>query len=152
MKNNTPDTIFPDKFPDTFPNPNNYAGFLLWQKANKWENYVNNILKKHELIQSEHLMLISLAWLENTHHPVTQTKLASYTGTKAMHVSKVLKKFQKSLLITKSEGKDTRSKVIQLTPKARDLLISTASEMSKLDEAFFDFDGKKDFIEYLKKI
>jgi len=138
--------------PTKIPNPNDYSGFLLWQKANKWENYVNGVLKKYNLVQSEQLFLISLLWLTNQQKEVTQANLAEFSGAKPMHVSKVLKKFEKQGLITKKPGSDPRSKIIFLTDSAYSLLISTATDLAKADNEFFNQENKQEFIKYLKKL
>lgn len=121
----------------SIPNPNNYEGFTLWQRANKWEKYVNSYLKQFNLNQAEAFHLISLAWLLNNKGEVTQTDLAQYVATTAMNTSKILKKLEINGLITRLTGTDSRSKALLITEVGQEILRTSALGLGEANNQFF---------------
>ena len=136
----------------SFPDPTDYAGFLIWQKSNSWGRTVNSELKKIGLNQAQYFHLISLFYLLNTQKEVTQVGLAEYTGTTFMNTSKIINGFEKIDLIKRQIGKDSRSKSLSITQKGLDVLILGATTMGDLDASFFPETDKIKFINYLKKL
>jgi DNA-binding MarR family transcriptional regulator len=132
--------------------PLEYPGFLIWQKANQWERYINQSLKEFNISQAEILQLISLATLFREKDEVTQIDLVNFTGVSPMSVSKILKILEKRELITRSVGIDTRSKSLKITTTGMKLLIDTAPILQKANNNFFPTRDLKDFKNYLKNI
>jgi DNA-binding MarR family transcriptional regulator len=137
---------------DQHPNPYNFPGFLLWVAANKWEKRINSVLSNSGLNHGEILHLISLYSLILSQEEVTQTQLAEMTGTTTMGVSKILTKLQKLGFITRAQGKDPRSKAINITEKGNLVLLSTATTLGQTDSDFFPAKGKTEFINYINQI
>jgi DNA-binding MarR family transcriptional regulator len=132
-----------------YPDPSQYAGFLVWQTANKLEKYINSQLKAFGLNQAEMLHLISLFHLLQTQAEVSQTQLADYTGVTTMSVSKIITKLEKLEYVTRSIGSDPRSKSVMITKSGFELLIKCATTMHQIDSNFFPAKSKQTFINYL---
>jgi DNA-binding MarR family transcriptional regulator len=135
-----------------YPDPSNYAGFLVWQKANKWEKFINSKIRSLGLNQSELLHLISIFHLLRTQKELSQSQLADYTGVTTMSVSKILTKLETMGLISRTTGSDPRSKSIVGTEQGLTLLIQCAELMHGADREFFAQSSKEAFIKYLSKL
>jgi DNA-binding MarR family transcriptional regulator len=135
-----------------YPDPSNYAGFLVWQKANKWEKFLNSQLKELGLNQSELLHLISIFHLLQTQKELSQSQLADYTGVTTMSVSKILTKLESMALISRQIGSDIRSKSIVVSEQGFTTLTQCAELMGKTDAEFFGKSGKDGFVKYLSKL
>jgi DNA-binding MarR family transcriptional regulator len=138
--------------PSNIPDPRDFAGYLIWQKSNNWEKYVNQQIKTFGITQTELFNLISLKILSLTQDEVTQVDLAKFTSTSAMSVSKTLKILEKNSFIVRKIGTDPRSKAIQITSKAETVLIESAQVLKKADETFFPSSNKNTFVSYLKSL
>lgn len=134
------------------PDPKEYAGFLLWQKSNNWEKFVNQQIKVFGITQTELFQLISLAILTMGQTEVTQVDLVKFTLTSPMSVSKTLKILEKNEFVKRIVGKDTRSKSILLTEKSESVLINSAEAIHLAEQSFFSQKGKDDFVSYLKSL
>lgn len=135
------------------PVPSDFAGFLLWQAANKWEKYLNTQLKPFGLNQAEVLHLISIFHLlQSQSEEITQSVLAQYTGVTAMSVSKILTKLEKQGLILRSVGTDSRSKSVLITKIGEKLLIQTAQILSKANDDFYPSKSRPKLINYLNNL
>jgi DNA-binding MarR family transcriptional regulator len=134
------------------PDPNQFAGFLVWKTANRWERFINNALKPYGLNQSEMLHLISIFHLLQSSVEISQTQLAHYSGVTTMSVSKILTKLEKMTLITRQTGSDPRSKSINLTQKGIELLIQCAELIRDADSKFYKSKSKLQFINYLTNL
>jgi DNA-binding MarR family transcriptional regulator len=135
-----------------YPDPSNYAGFLVWQKANKWEKFINSKIKEIGLNQSELLHLISISHLMRTQKEISQTQLADYTGVTTMSVSKILTKLESLGFVGRKVGTDPRSKSIVVTEQGFVTLIQCAELMHDSDAEFYPKTQKPNFIQYLNKL
>jgi DNA-binding MarR family transcriptional regulator len=133
-----------------YPDPSNYAGFLVWQKANKWEKFLNSQLRAIGLNQAELLHLISIFHLLQTQKELSQSQLADYTGVTTMSVSKILTKLESMALIERRTGSDIRSKSIVVTKKGLTTMIQSAEQMHSADAEFYPKSGKD--VGYLSKL
>jgi DNA-binding MarR family transcriptional regulator len=138
--------------PNNPPNPNDYAGFLIWKTSNQWEKYINNLLLPFGLIQSEICHLISIIQLVQIQKTVTQVELSRSIGTTPMSTSKILRGLEKKGFISRIPGKDTRSKTIQITEQGMEILISTAPILAKADGEFFASSNPQQLIKQLQEI
>jgi DNA-binding MarR family transcriptional regulator len=135
-----------------YPDPSNYAGFLVWQKANRWEKFINSKIKEIGLNQSELLHLISISHLMRTQNEISQTQLADYTGVTTMSVSKILTKLESLGFVVRKIGSDPRSKSIIVTKQGFVTLIQCAQLMHNSDAEFYPKTQKPNFIQYLNKL
>jgi DNA-binding MarR family transcriptional regulator len=138
--------------PNNPPNPNDYAGFLIWKTSNQWEKYINILLLPFDLIQSEIFHLISIVQLVQTQTNVTQIELSRSIGTTPMSTSKILRGLEKKGFISRIPGKDPRSKTIQITKQGMEILISTAPILANADQTFFSSSKPQELIKQLKEI
>jgi DNA-binding MarR family transcriptional regulator len=136
----------------TTPNPHNYPGFLIWIASNKWEKQVNKTLSNHGLNHGEILHLISLCFLLDNTKEVTQARLAEFTGTTTMGVSKILNKLEESDIIKRQIGTDPRSNSLSITKAGKEILMDTASILAETDSTFFDLPNKASFINQLTQL
>lgn len=139
-------------FSSNIPDPREFAGFLIWQKSNNWEKFVNQKIKQFEITQTELFQLISLTILLQNQKEVTQIDLVKFTSTSPMSVSKTLKILERKMFIERKVGTDSRSKSILLTEKAELVLINSAEAIHLAEQSFFSQRGKDDFISYLKSL
>jgi DNA-binding MarR family transcriptional regulator len=135
-----------------YPDPSNYAGFLVWQKSNKWEKFINSKIKEIGLNQSELLHLISITHLLRTQQELSQSQLAEYTGVTTMSVSKILTKLERLSFVERKIGSDPRSKSIVVTEQGFVTLIQCAQLMHDSDVQFYPKSQKPNFIQYLSKL
>ena len=151
--------------PPDSPNPNNYAGFLVWQIANKWEKYVNIQLKKHNATQSECFCMISILQLLQDKNQVkglkitremtpevTQVDIARQSGNSIMNTSKILKNLEKKDLIERTTALDSRAKSIKLTKKGMQISMNVASVLHQANSDFYGIHGNKNLIQSLQNI
>jgi DNA-binding MarR family transcriptional regulator len=137
---------------NNIPNPLDYPGFLILQKANVWEKYVNAKLIDFGLTLSEIFQLISLVILSQKQDEVTQVDLSQLSGVSAMSVSKILKLLEKKKLVVRTVGRDSRSKALSITSKGLDILINSSKLLDEANKQYFPKDGADTFVKYLKKI
>jgi DNA-binding MarR family transcriptional regulator len=140
------------KIKNTTPDPRSFTGFLLWQTSNNWDKFINNKLKDFGLNQTEMLHLISIYWILEQYKEVNQTVLANFTGFTTMGVSKLLSKLEKLGLISRHTGVDSRSKLVNITPKGKELLFSTAYLLVEAHHEFFSIAENKKLIKSLAKL
>jgi DNA-binding MarR family transcriptional regulator len=134
------------------PDPRTYIGFQLWQKSNLCEKYINSQLKKYQITQSEIFPLISLAVLINQSGEVTQVQLSDFTGISVMSISKILKTLEKKNYISRTTGKDSRSKALEITEDGMQILINSAQTLQEANTKLFPDDNSKQFYNYLLAI
>ncbi|MBV6626368.1 MAG: MarR family transcriptional regulator [Rivularia sp. (in: Bacteria)] len=130
--------------------PDNYASFLIWQVANKWEKRVNSELKEFDLTQAEYYQLASLFWLSQHQEEVTQTDIAKFADTIPMNTSKIMTKFEKKGLVKRVAGSDSRSKSLSITDNGEHIAIQATAKLNCLNEQFFDKDDDRNFLNHLK--
>lgn len=118
------------------------AGFLIWQVTSLWQRSLNKILKKYKLTHAQFVVLASSAWLGRNSSHVTQAQIATYAKMDKMLVSNVVRMLEKKKLITRFESKkDTRAKLVVLTPVGFKILAPALNEVENFDRQFF---GKLD--------
>ncbi|GAB4143500.1 MAG: MarR family transcriptional regulator [Patescibacteria group bacterium] len=125
------------KLPSTAPNPNNYAGFLVWQIANKWEKYVNSTLKKHGTTQGEYFHLISILILSGQIPEVTQVEIAKSAGGSIMNTSKTLKNLEEKGWIERRAASDPRAKQVSVSKTGMQKAIELAAVLEQANSTFY---------------
>lgn len=141
-----------DQLPEDAPNPEDFAGFLIWQLSNKWERYVNQKLKAFDTHQGEVFHLISILQLSKKLDEVTQVDIARVTGGSIMNTSKILKSLESKDWITRQTASDSRAKKITVTEAGFTVLLGTAEVLGKADETFYSKGRTPDFIATLVQI
>jgi DNA-binding MarR family transcriptional regulator len=134
------------------PNPEEFAGFLIWQLSNKWEKYVNQKLKEFNTNQGECFHLISVLQLSKERDEVTQVDIAQVTGGSIMNTSKILKNLEQKQWITRQTASDPRAKKITVTEAGFKILIATATVLAKANADFYSIHHTADLIATLQQI
>ena len=142
----------PSRIPKDAPNPENFAGFLVWQLACKWERYVNHQLKAFNTNQGECFHLISLWQLSTQLSEVTQVDIARQTGVSIMNTSKILKSLEEKQWITRQTASDSRAKKVVITEEGISIMLTVAPILAKANEDFYGVNHSAAFIVALQEI
>jgi DNA-binding MarR family transcriptional regulator len=134
------------------PNPNDFAGFLIWKTSNELEKYINSLLLPFDLIQSEIFHLIAIMQLVQAGKQVSQIEVSRSIGTTPMSTSKILRKLEKKHLISRVVGNDSRSKSIQITNDGLKILMSTVQILGDANTTFFANTNQEELTKNLKQI
>ncbi|WP_316831974.1 MarR family winged helix-turn-helix transcriptional regulator [Pedobacter aquatilis] len=122
-----------------FKSPADSPGYLLGQLTMLWQRKVKKCLDPLDLTQTQFVMLAALGWLSKTNDAVTQVDIANQSNADRMMVSKVLRTLVDKGFITRQEHeKDTRAKVIRLTPSGESVLQKGLIAVENADLAFFN--------------
>lgn len=141
-----------DSLPTNAPNPEDFAGFLIWQLSNKWEKYVNQKLKEFNISQGECFHLISIMQLSKRLNEVTQVDIAHVTGGSIMNTSKILKSLEKKKWITRQTASDSRAKKVSITETGIAISVDVAKVLGKANQDFYSTYHTQEFITTLQKI
>ncbi|MGB9978558.1 MarR family winged helix-turn-helix transcriptional regulator [Methanobacterium sp.] len=122
-----------------FEKPEESVGFLLWQITNLWQRKMNAALKDLNLTHVQFALLAGIAWLERFEKPITQVRLAKYSGTNIMMTSKVIRTLEKKGFILREECEaDTRAKCISLTKNGIQRFEKALNIVRNVDENIFE--------------
>jgi DNA-binding MarR family transcriptional regulator len=121
-----------------FLQPEQSAGYLLWQITMLWQRKIKRELDKIGITHTQFVLLAALGWLAKEKETVTQIDIANHSKTDRMMVSKVLRTCQKKGWITRAEHLiDTRAKSVVLTKEGEDILQTALYIVEKADQKFF---------------
>lgn len=133
----------PDSIEFLFKSPEKSPGYLLGQLTLIWQRKIKKALDPLDLTQTQFVLLTSVAWLSNQKEDVTQVEIANLNNFDRMMVSKVLRTLQEKKLITREEhSTDTRAKIVNLTPKGREVLQTALTKVETADMEFFSTIGE----------
>jgi DNA-binding MarR family transcriptional regulator len=122
----------------SFENPEENAGFLLWQVSMLWQLRMKQGLDKLDVTLTQFVLLAALHWLTHNGESVTQTDLAAHAKTDKMMTSKILRTLQLKNWVTRTEhATDTRAKTIQITDLGLAVLKKANAVVEKTDTQFF---------------
>lgn len=114
------------------------TGFLLWQVHTIWRRQVAAALRAHDLTQVQFALLASIMWLTREGEEVTQVRVARHAKLDVMMTSQVLRTLEsRGLLERQAHPKDTRAKIVVLTPAGVERAMLTIPVVEQVDEAFF---------------
>jgi DNA-binding MarR family transcriptional regulator len=136
-----------------YPSPKNFAGYLIWQLSNKWEQYINQKLAPFNISQSEYLHLISVFTLQIKGVEVTQIKIANETGCSLMNTSKTITNLVKKGFVDRTNSQtDKRAKQVEITEKGQQVAMQAATTAFEANNEFFGDYQTKTFLESLQSI
>jgi DNA-binding MarR family transcriptional regulator len=136
-----------------YPNPKDYAGYLVWQISNKWEQFINKQLAPYNISQSEYLHLISVFTLQIKGVEVTQIKIANETGCSLMNTSKTITNLVKKGFVDRTNSQtDKRAKQVEITKKGQQVAMQAATTAFEANNLFFGDHQTKTFLESLQSI
>jgi len=130
-------------------NPAFSLGFSLWRLSNRWQQKATQALKNIHLTHVQFVLLAGIKSLqEQADNIINQKTLAQYVKTDIMMTSKVCRTLErKGLVIRAKLRSDTRSKMLVLTRKGKELLQKATHVMSEVEKDLFNkIEIKKDGI------
>lgn len=131
-----------------FSQPEENAGYLLWQISMIWHRKMNAALRSIDLTFTQFSVLSALGWLLTEHSSVTQLQIAQHVKLDKMTTSKVLKNLvDKGLVIRYENREDTRAKNVELTDEGKPKLKNALDIAGKTDNSLFSLLGE-DFEQY----
>jgi MarR family transcriptional regulator, organic hydroperoxide resistance regulator len=114
------------------------SSFLIWQISNVWKKEIRSQLKKLHLTYVQYILLAGLQELQTRQRLVTQIQLSQYLNCGSMVTSMVLRNLKAyGFLKIKTHPKDTRAKILKITPAGNQTLVKARKIMSKFEESFF---------------
>lgn len=139
--------------PFSFENPEDNAGFLLWQISMLWQRTVNAALSTLDLSHTHFVVLAATAWLTRKGATATQTDIANHAQLDKMTVSKIVRDLQKRGLVQRAEHEtDTRAKTVIPTSDGASALKRALRLVEASDNALFAplGDKAKEFTKHLQ--
>lgn len=122
----------------TYTKPEENTGYLLWQVTMQWQLSMNRALRKMGLTLTQFSLMAGVYWLTKTNQSITQQQLANYANTDKMMTSKILTVLEKKQLIQKTNNpKDSRAKLLSITPKGTQTLREAYHIVQQVDQSFF---------------
>ncbi|MGP6207707.1 MarR family winged helix-turn-helix transcriptional regulator [Cuniculiplasma sp. SKW3] len=138
-----------------FEKPDESPGFLLWQTMNLWQRKMRAALRESGLTHVQFVILASTLWLNEHGMETTQIMIARFARADVMMTSQVLRSLEEKELVLRSKNpSDTRSHLISLTERGRNLIGKSIKVVEDTDGAFFAIldDNINDFIGMLRKL
>jgi DNA-binding MarR family transcriptional regulator len=121
-----------------FNKPEESPGFLLAQVTLIWQRKQKRVLDPLNLTHTQFVLMSSLAWLSRENDSVTQVDIANLSNSDRMMVSRVLRLLEEKQFITRQKHqRDTRAKIIKLTPTGEEVLQKAIVEVENADIEFF---------------
>jgi DNA-binding MarR family transcriptional regulator len=121
-----------------FEHPDQSIGHLLVRLSNLHQRKINIELSKMNLTYVQFILLAGVYWLSMQHDDVTQIMLIKLTKSDKSMTSNVLKTLiEKKLIKRKEHSKDTRAKIVSITPDGKKIVREAVLLVEKLDSEFF---------------
>jgi DNA-binding MarR family transcriptional regulator len=121
-----------------FEHPDQSIGHLLVRLSNLHQRKINIELSKMNLTYVQFILLAGVYWLSMEHDDVTQIMLIKLTKSDKSMTSNVLKTLiEKKLIKRKEHSKDTRAKIVSITPDGKKIVREAVLLVEKLDSEFF---------------
>ena len=121
-----------------FDTPEDTPGFLLWRVSADWQRRLRKELDELELTHVQFVILSSVAWLSRMQPKTSQVDVARFAKIDVMTTSKSIRALQaRGLIERSSDAQDARSKCLELTPNAQELLKRAITAVEAADVDFF---------------
>jgi DNA-binding MarR family transcriptional regulator len=122
-----------------FAEPEDSAGFLLWQVVHLWQRQIEVALSELDITHLQFVLLAGIGWLTRNGDLLTQARLSEFCKIDVMQISQVARKLEDKALIQRSaHPTDTRAKVLILTSSGRAILEQALPIVERLDRDFFN--------------
>ena len=126
-----------------FEHPDQSIGHLLVRLSNLHQRRINAELSKMNLTYVQFILLAGIYWLSMQYDEVMQIMLINLTKSDKSMTSNVLKTLiEKELIKRKEHPKDTRAKILSITPEGKKIVKESVLIVEQLDKEFF---STKDF-------
>ena len=121
-----------------FSGPSESPGLLLWRTTMRWQRVMTAALAPLDLTHVQFVLLASAMWLGRNGEPPNQVQLAAQAGTEVKMTSDVVARLEaKGLIAREADPRDSRAKVIRITPAGAAAAQSAIVAVEAADAAFF---------------
>ena len=122
-----------------FSGPSESPGLLLWRTTMRWQRVMTAALAPLDLTHVQFVLLASAMWLGRNGEPPNQVQLAAQAGTEVKMTSDVVARLEaKGLIAREADPRDSRAKVIRITPAGAAAAQSAIVAVEAADAAFFE--------------
>ncbi|TPK71784.1 winged helix-turn-helix transcriptional regulator [Mesorhizobium sp. B2-4-15] len=119
--------------------PSESPGLLLWRTTMRWQRVMTAALAPLDLTHVQFVLLASAMWLGRDGEPPNQVQLAAQAGTEVKMTSDVVARLEaKGLIAREADPKDSRAKVIRVTPTGAAAAQRAIAAVEAADAAFFE--------------
>lgn len=122
-----------------FSGPSESPGLLLWRTTMRWQRVMTAALAPLDLTHVQFVLLASAMWLGRDGEPPNQVQLAAQAGTEVKMTSDVVARLEaKGLIAREADPRDSRAKVIRVTPTGAAAAQRAIVAVEAADAAFFE--------------
>ncbi|QKC81012.1 MarR family winged helix-turn-helix transcriptional regulator [Mesorhizobium sp. NZP2077] len=122
-----------------FSGPSESPGLLLWRTTMRWQRVMTAALAPLDLTHVQFVLLASAMWLGRNGEPPNQVQLAAQAGTEVKMTSDVVARLEaKGLIAREVDPRDSRAKVIRITPTGTAAAQRAIVAVEAADAAFFE--------------
>ncbi|WP_412033938.1 MarR family winged helix-turn-helix transcriptional regulator [Mesorhizobium sp. B263B2A] len=122
-----------------FSGPSESPGLLLWRTTMRWQRIMTAALAPLDLTHVQFVLLASAMWLGRNGEPPNQVQLAAQAGTEVKMTSDVVARLEaKELIVREADPRDSRAKVIRITPAGAAAAQRAIIAVEAADVAFFE--------------
>lgn len=119
--------------------PEDSSGYLLWQTSNLRQRKINVAFSDIDLTYPQFVVLAGIHWLKQDTKIVNQVLLIKFTKMDKSVVSSILKLLEKkTIVLRKTDPKDTRAKTLDLSKKGIAKLKKAMEIITQVDAEFFN--------------
>ncbi|WP_246678110.1 MULTISPECIES: MarR family winged helix-turn-helix transcriptional regulator [unclassified Mesorhizobium] len=112
---------------------------LLWRTTMRWQRIMTAALAPLDLTHVQFVLLASAMWLGRNGEPPNQVQLAAQAGTEVKMTSDVVARLEaKELIVRETDPRDSRAKVIRITPAGAAAAQRAIIAVEAADAAFFE--------------
>lgn len=136
-KKSSADPVKPVVSRHPFREPEENAGFLMWQLSMLWQRKLKNGLDTIGITHAQFMLIAALDYLGTTKAVVSQQDLAHHCRIDKMMTSKILRTLQQKGVLTRKKNRvDTRAKTLALSEKGMEILTQAYKIIEKTDADF----------------
>ncbi|BCG84928.1 MarR family transcriptional regulator [Mesorhizobium sp. 113-3-9] len=136
-----------------FSGPSESPGLLLWRTTMRWQRVMTAALAPLDLTHVQFVLLASAMWLGRNGEPPNQVQLAAQAGTEVKMTSDVVARLEaKGLIAREADPRDSRAKVIRVTPAGAAAAQRAIVAVETADAAFFEPVNEAQLIGLLRQL
>lgn len=121
-----------------FDGPGDSPGFRLWRLTLGWQRRIAVALEPLGLTHVQFVLLACTWWLGEHGGGANQAAVAAQAGTDVKMTSEVLRRLEAKGLLTRAvDARDTRARIVRVTPAGEALARQAITRVEEADAAFF---------------
>ncbi|QPC90045.1 MarR family winged helix-turn-helix transcriptional regulator [Mesorhizobium sp. INR15] len=133
--------------------PSESPGLLLWRTTMRWQRVMTAALAPLDLTHVQFVLLASAMWLGRDGEPPNQVQLAAQAGTEVKMTSDVVARLEaKGLIARETDPRDSRAKVIRITPAGTAAAQRAIVAVEAADASFFEPVDEAQFVGLLQRL